>query len=108
VVENIDRHRRASEQIGILEAHTGVVARGIKVGTVRRDAGAGEFMSTCQHTPACPSCDASDASAARIVSEHLQDCGYALLCNGVIILEGDGALVSSQRNAHREKAGSRA
>ena len=49
-------------------------------------------MSTCKHTPACPSCDASDATAARIVSEHLQDCGYALLCNGLIILEGDGAL----------------
>jgi hypothetical protein len=49
-------------------------------------------MSTCQHTPACPSCDASDASAARIVSEHLQDCGYALLCNGVILLEGDDVL----------------
>ncbi|HSP39073.1 MAG TPA: DUF5999 family protein [Frankiaceae bacterium] len=45
-------------------------------------------MSNCQHTPSCPSCDASDASAARIVSEHLQDCGYALLCNGVILLEG--------------------
>jgi hypothetical protein len=54
-------------------------------------------MSNCQHTPACPSCDASDASAARIVSEHLQDCGYALLCNGVILLEGDGALVGPQR-----------
>lgn len=55
-------------------------------------------MSNCQHTPACPSCDASDASAARIVSEHLQDCGYALLCNGVILLEGDGTLaVNEQR-----------
>lgn len=55
-------------------------------------------MSNCQHTPACPSCDASDASAARIVSEHLQDCGYALLCNGVILLEGEGTLaVNEQR-----------
>lgn len=60
-------------------------------------------MSNCQHTPVCPSCDASDASAARIVSEHLQDCGYALLCNGVILLEGDGALpgVSPQRRPER-------
>lgn len=64
-------------------------------------------MSTCQHSPACPSCDASDASAARIVSEHLQDCGYALLCNGLIILEGDGALsVGPQRRSQR--AGARA
>jgi hypothetical protein len=58
-------------------------------------------MSLCQHTPTCPSCDASDASAARIVSEHLQDCGYALLCNGVILLEGDGTLVNQRRSALR-------
>ena len=58
-------------------------------------------MSTCQHTPSCPSCDASDASAARIVSEHLQDCGYALLCNGVILLEGDGTLVAPRRNSKK-------
>jgi hypothetical protein len=58
-------------------------------------------MSLCQHTPTCPSCDASDASAARIVSEHLEDCGYALLCNGVILLEGDGMLVNQRRSAIR-------
>jgi hypothetical protein len=61
-------------------------------------------MSICKHTPACPSCDASDASAARIISEHLQDCGYALLCNGVILLEGDGTLVLPQRNAKQVAA----
>ena len=43
----------------------------------------------CAHTPACPSPEAADCSAARIVSDHLQDCGYALLCNGLILLEGD-------------------
>ncbi len=58
-------------------------------------------MSNCKHSPACPSCDASDASAARIVSEHLQDCGYALLCNGVILLEGDGALSVAPRRRPR-------
>jgi hypothetical protein len=63
-------------------------------------------MSSCQHTPACPSCDATDASAARIVSEHLQDCGYALLCNGVILLEGDGTLVlTPQRRGEPVAAG---
>ena len=36
---------------------------------------------------------APDAAAARIVSEHLQDCGYALLCNGAVLLEVDGLLV---------------
>jgi hypothetical protein len=60
-------------------------------------------MSQCQHTPACPSCDASDASAARIISEHLEDCGYALLCNGVILLEGDGTLVNQRRSAKRTR-----
>ena len=54
--------------------------------------------STCTHTPACPGREAPDASAARIVSDHLQDCGYALLCNGVILLEGDDVLpIPSQR-----------
>ena len=46
----------------------------------------------CQHTPPCPAADSPDAASARIVSEHLQDCGYALLCNGAVLLEGDGLL----------------
>ena len=46
----------------------------------------------CPHTPPCPSSSAPDAAAARIVAEHLQDCGYALLCNGAVLLEGDGLL----------------
>lgn len=49
-------------------------------------------MDACPHTPPCPRPDAQDAIAARIVSEHLQDCGYALLCNGRVLLEGDGLL----------------
>jgi hypothetical protein len=62
-------------------------------------------MKTCQHTPMCPSCDASDAAAARIVAEHLQDCGYALLCNGLILLEGDGTLsVAKQRESNKVPA----
>ncbi len=46
----------------------------------------------CPHTPTCPTATAPDAAAARIVSEHLQDCGYALLCNGAVLLEGEGLL----------------
>jgi hypothetical protein len=61
-------------------------------------------MSTCKHTPACPSCDASDATAARIISEHLQDCGYALLCNGLILLEGDGALADGPHRSSERVA----
>jgi len=51
-----------------------------------------QHSSQCPHTPRCPRPDAQDAIAARIVSEHLQDCGYALLCNGRVLLEGDGLL----------------
>ncbi len=51
----------------------------------------------CPHTPSCPDVTAPDAAAARIVSEHLQDCGYALLCNGGVLLEGDGLLPGPQR-----------
>ncbi len=46
----------------------------------------------CPHTPPCPSSSAPDAAAARIVAEHLQDSGYALLCNGAVLLEGDDLL----------------
>jgi hypothetical protein len=31
------------------------------------------------------------------VAEHLQDGGYALLCNGAVLLEGDGLLPSPPR-----------
>ena len=47
---------------------------------------------TCLHTPLCPAPQAPDAAAARIVADHLQDNGYALLCNGAVLLEGDGLL----------------
>ena len=47
---------------------------------------------TCHHTPTCPAPQAPDAAAARIVADHLQDNGYALLCNGAVLLEDDGLL----------------
>ena len=53
----------------------------------------------CPHTPSCPPAQASDAAAARIVSDHLQDSGYALLCNGTVLLEGDSLLVLPQPRA---------
>jgi hypothetical protein len=49
-------------------------------------------LYACTHSPTCPPSEAADCAAARIVSDHLQDCGYALLCNGVILLEGDDVL----------------
>ena len=54
----------------------------------------------CPHTPPCPPAQAPDAAAARILADHLQDCGYALLCNGAVLLEGDGLLaLTPQRGA---------
>ena len=50
------------------------------------------LRATCPHTPTCPQAQAPDAAAARIVADHLQDSGYALLCNGAVLLEGDGLL----------------
>ena len=49
-------------------------------------------MSTCQHHPSCPPPDAPDAAAAKIVAEHLQECGYALLCNGRVLMDHGGLL----------------
>lgn len=49
-------------------------------------------LRTCTHTPTCPAPEAYDASAARIVADHLEECGYALLCNGRVLLEGDSLL----------------
>ena len=51
------------------------------------------------HPPPCPAPTAPDAPAARIVAEHLQDSGYALLCNGLVLLEGDGLLVPEPRSS---------
>lgn len=59
---------------------------------------------SCPHTPTCPPAEAPDAAAARIRSDHLQDCGYALLCNGAVLLEGEGVLpVQRTRSALRLK-----
>ena len=49
-------------------------------------------MRPCPHTPPCPAPEARDAAAARIVAEHLQECGYALLCNGRVLMEHGGLL----------------
>jgi hypothetical protein len=53
----------------------------------------------CPHVPTCPPAHRPDAAAAHIVADHLEDCGYALLCNGAILLEGDGLLLPPQLQA---------
>ncbi len=41
-------------------------------------------LSTCTHTPICPTSTAPDRDAARIVSSHPEQ-GWSLLCNGVVV-----------------------
>ena len=40
----------------------------------------------CEHQPPCPSADAVDHLAARVVSCHPEQ-GWSLLCNGVVIFD---------------------
>lgn len=46
----------------------------------------------CHHQPQCPSCDAPDRDAARIVASHPEQ-GWSLLCNGVVSFDDAGDLL---------------
>ena len=56
----------------------------------------------CQHEPPCPTAEAIDREAARVLASHPEQ-GWSLLCNGVILFEDtgellpDGSLVSPHR-----------
>ena len=60
----------------------------------------------CVHTPTCPSADALDRDAARVVSHHPEQ-GWSLLCNGVVVFEDlggilpDGSTVAPHRRLPR-------
>lgn len=64
-------------------------------------------MSTpmCQHQPPCPTADAQDHDAARVVASFPEQ-GWSLLCNGVIVFEDTGELMpdGSTVNPHRAPA----
>jgi len=45
----------------------------------------------CQHEPRCPSADAPDRLAARIIAYHPEQ-GWELLCNGIITFD-DSAVI---------------
>ncbi len=51
---------------------------------------------TCQHVPACPSANAADHDAARVVSRHPEQ-GWSLLCNGVVVFEDTGEILPDGR-----------
>ncbi len=46
----------------------------------------------CQHQPPCPSAEAIDRDAARVVTSFPEQ-GWSLLCNGVIVFEDTGELL---------------
>ena len=51
---------------------------------------------TCPHAPPCPTADAPDHDAARVVSTHPEQ-GWSLLCNGVVAFEDTGELLPDGR-----------
>ncbi|GAB3807220.1 DUF5999 family protein [Micromonospora zhanjiangensis] len=46
----------------------------------------------CQHQPTCPSAEATDREAARVIA-CFREQGWSLLCNGVIVFEDTGELL---------------
>jgi hypothetical protein len=47
----------------------------------------------CQHNPPCPPADAPDRAAARSVARD-EVLGWARLCNGTVVFEDTGELLS--------------
>jgi hypothetical protein len=46
----------------------------------------------CRHQPSCPSADAPDRDAARVVASHPEQ-GWSLLCNGVVAFDDEGDIL---------------
>jgi hypothetical protein len=59
----------------------------------------------CQHKNPCPTAEATDREAARIVAAHPEQ-GWSLLCNGVIAFEDTGEILpdGSMIEPHRGPA----
>jgi hypothetical protein len=59
----------------------------------------------CQHQPPCPSAEAVDREAARVIASFCEQ-GWSLLCNGVIVFEDTGELLPDGRTVapHRGPA----
>lgn len=50
----------------------------------------------CPHQPQCPTPDAADRDAARVVASHPEQ-GWSLLCNGVVCFDDTGDLLPDGR-----------
>jgi Family of unknown function (DUF5999) len=77
---------------------TRVPARDTHSGSVLRIAGSEgrPRCDTCQHDRPCPSADAPDREAARVVASHPEQ-GWSLLCNGVVLFDDTGELLPDGR-----------
>jgi hypothetical protein len=60
----------------------------------------------CQHSPICPSADAPDHDAAKVVSRHPEQ-GWSLLCNGVIVWEDTGEILPDRQVVAPHRPGCR-
>ena len=57
----------------------------------------------CPHQPPCPSADATDHDAARVVACFPEQ-GWSLLCNGVIVFEDHGEILPDGHCVHARRA----
>lgn len=61
-----------------------------------------QAQTSCQHIPPCPRATAADHAAAHVIVYHPEQ-GWSLLCNGDILFDDGGELLSDGRPiaAHR-------
>jgi len=62
------------------------------VGTTPEEKNWRNKKAMCQHQPSCPSADAIDRDAAKVVASFPEQ-GWSLLCNGVIMFEDTGEIL---------------
>lgn len=50
----------------------------------------------CTHQPTCPTAEAADHDAARVVNSHPEQ-GWVRLCNGVVVFDDTGELLPDRQ-----------
>lgn len=64
--------------------------------TLARSGSVVEPREACPHQPACPTWDAPDHDAARVVADHPEQ-GWERLCNGVLVFDDTGEILPDGR-----------
>lgn len=54
------------------------------------------YAAMCRHSPLCPTAEASDREAARVVA-RCEEQGWSLLCNRVVLFDDTGELLPDGR-----------